>query len=252
MPMRPRSGRRLATRHRKSWSSSSRVGALNGMDLAALRIDARHHVLDGAVLAGRVHRLENDQHRPAVLRVEPLLQLGEPLDAVRQHRLGLVLVDVETAVSAGSKSASRKLSGLSMRKRLSDFVEFHAASSRRGRLSKRSAQRRLVEKRSTKRGIIGSRSARQAHDHGRRRVRAASRAPDARGCARAARGGLPRLHRASSARSSRPASDAVPAGIGLESPASSPVSSAPRAARWRRDRPCRRRRRRDRACRPGK
>src|SRR5262249_20575537 len=31
---------------------------LEGMDLAALRIDARHHVLDRAVLAGRIHRLK--------------------------------------------------------------------------------------------------------------------------------------------------------------------------------------------------
>ena len=30
-------------------------------DLAALRIDARHHVLDGAIFAGRIHRLEDQQ-----------------------------------------------------------------------------------------------------------------------------------------------------------------------------------------------
>ena len=53
-------GRRLERRH-----------------LAALRIHARHHVLDRAVLAGGVHRLEDEQHGPAILRVEPVLQLRE-------------------------------------------------------------------------------------------------------------------------------------------------------------------------------
>src|SRR5260370_28536847 len=35
-------------------------------NLAALWVDARHHVLDDAVLAGRIHRLENQQQRIAV------------------------------------------------------------------------------------------------------------------------------------------------------------------------------------------
>ena len=54
-------------------------------------------MLDRAVLAGRVHRLEHGQHRPAVLRVELLLQRGQPLDAVGEHRLGVGLLDVEPA-----------------------------------------------------------------------------------------------------------------------------------------------------------
>ena len=61
---------------------------LERVDLAALRIDAAHDVLDGAVLAGGVHRLEDQQHRPAVLRVEPLLELGHPLAALLQHLVG--------------------------------------------------------------------------------------------------------------------------------------------------------------------
>src|SRR5205085_11815168 len=35
---------------------------LERVHLATLWIDARHHVLDRAVLAGRIHRLEYDQH----------------------------------------------------------------------------------------------------------------------------------------------------------------------------------------------
>ena len=54
---------------------------LEGKDLAALRIDAGHDVLDRAVLARGVHGLEDEQHGPAVLRVEHVLQLGQSLDA---------------------------------------------------------------------------------------------------------------------------------------------------------------------------
>src|SRR3954453_15326841 len=39
---------------------------LEADDLHALRVDARHHMADRAVLAGGVHRLEDDEQRPAV------------------------------------------------------------------------------------------------------------------------------------------------------------------------------------------
>jgi hypothetical protein len=54
---------------------------LERSDLAALRIDARHNVLDGAVLAGGVHGLKDEQHGPAILRIERVLQLGERCNA---------------------------------------------------------------------------------------------------------------------------------------------------------------------------
>ena len=38
------------------------AGMLEAEYLAALRIDAGHHVLDGAILSGRIHRLKNQQH----------------------------------------------------------------------------------------------------------------------------------------------------------------------------------------------
>ena len=50
-------------------------------DLAALRIDPGHDVPDGAVLAGRVHRLKDQQHRIAVGRVVQALQLAQLLNA---------------------------------------------------------------------------------------------------------------------------------------------------------------------------
>ncbi len=65
---------------------------LERVDLAALRIHSRHHVLDRAVLAGGVDGLEHEQQRPAILRVEAILQLGDRVDAVleRLERTGLV------------------------------------------------------------------------------------------------------------------------------------------------------------------
>ena len=65
------------------------------MHIAALRIYALHDVLDHAVFPGRIHRLEDQQHGPAVLRVEPLLQLGQALDPFLQQILGLVFFDIE-------------------------------------------------------------------------------------------------------------------------------------------------------------
>ena len=49
-------------------------------------------MLDRAVLAGRIHGLEDQQQGPAVLRVQPVLKLGEDLDALLQRFLGFGLV----------------------------------------------------------------------------------------------------------------------------------------------------------------
>src|SRR5688572_21079856 len=61
---------------------------LERVHVATLRVDAGHHVLDRAVLAGGVHRLEDQQHRPAILRVEPFLQAGHSLAALLEHLVG--------------------------------------------------------------------------------------------------------------------------------------------------------------------
>src|ERR1019366_3857455 len=47
---------------------------LEAEHLATLRIDARHDVANDAVLTGRVHRLENQQHRMTGCGVNPLVQ----------------------------------------------------------------------------------------------------------------------------------------------------------------------------------
>ena len=72
------------------------AGRLEGMHLAALRIDAGHHVLDDAVLAGGVHALQHDEHGPPPVRVEPLLHFLEPADAAGENLLHLIDFGGET------------------------------------------------------------------------------------------------------------------------------------------------------------
>jgi len=67
------------------------AGVLEAEHLAALGIDPRHHVPDGAVLPCRVHRLKDQQHSVAVTGVEELLLVAQPLDVVIQQRLVLIL-----------------------------------------------------------------------------------------------------------------------------------------------------------------
>ena len=100
------------------------------MHLAALRIDARHDVLDRAVLAGRVHGLKDQQHRPAVLRVEPLLQLGQALDPLRQQVLGLVLFDIEVIGVAGIPVLEAEVVRIAHAIEFGKFREAHAMSLR--------------------------------------------------------------------------------------------------------------------------
>src|SRR5713226_2610428 len=61
------------------------------MDLAALRVDARKDRLDGTVLAGRIHALQDQQHRPAVLRIKFFLKILQAFQVGFEDLLGLVL-----------------------------------------------------------------------------------------------------------------------------------------------------------------
>ncbi len=62
-------------------------GRFEGKDLASLGIDSGHDVLDGAIFAGRIHGLKNQQQRPLVLGVEFFLQLGQLLGSLTQQLL---------------------------------------------------------------------------------------------------------------------------------------------------------------------
>src|SRR4029434_909734 len=65
---------------------------LERKNLAALRVDAGHDVLDRAVLTRRVHCLKYEQHRPTVLRIKHVLKLGQEIDAHSERFLGARLV----------------------------------------------------------------------------------------------------------------------------------------------------------------
>ena len=110
-----------------------RARRLEGMHLAALRVDARHHVLDRAVLAGRVHRLEDGEHRQTVLRVELLLQRGQPLDPVGEQRLGVRLLDVEPAGVGRIEIREAEFLRLVDAEALDDLGELHGAALSGGR-----------------------------------------------------------------------------------------------------------------------
>ena len=58
----------------------------------ALGVHAAHHVPDRAVLAGRVERLQHDEHAVGVLGGQALLVLGEQLDAQVEQLLAVVLL----------------------------------------------------------------------------------------------------------------------------------------------------------------
>jgi len=65
-------------------------GLFEGTDFYRLGVDTAHHVLDGAVLAGRVESLQDEEHAVRVLRGEPVLILGEEIHAVSQQVGGLL------------------------------------------------------------------------------------------------------------------------------------------------------------------
>ena len=50
--------------------------SLEGADLDGLRVDSAHDVFDGAVLAGGVEALQNDQEGVRLLRMQAILVLG--------------------------------------------------------------------------------------------------------------------------------------------------------------------------------
>ena len=67
-------------------SRLERRGHLERRHIAALRIDPRKDVPDRAVLARRIHPLQHNQHSLLLPRVEDLLQLGQALAMLHQHR----------------------------------------------------------------------------------------------------------------------------------------------------------------------
>src|SRR4029077_3402931 len=88
-----------------------RAWSLEGMNIATLRIHAGHNVLYYAVLAGGIHRLKDQQQRPAVLRIQLLLQIAEQTGAVVDDFLAPLLILHAVGV-ASIKMFQAKLSTL--------------------------------------------------------------------------------------------------------------------------------------------
>ncbi len=82
---------------------------LERMDLAALRIDAVEDRLDGAVLAGRIHALKDQEQRPAILRVKLFLKVPQPFLVGFQNFFSLILA--ETALLIGLIRLEMKCAG---------------------------------------------------------------------------------------------------------------------------------------------
>src|SRR5258707_13479169 len=68
------------------------------MDLAALRVGAVEYRLDGTVLAGRIHALQDQQHRPAVLRVKLFLKIAQAFPVGIEDLFRLILVEAALLV----------------------------------------------------------------------------------------------------------------------------------------------------------
>src|SRR2546429_2432939 len=69
-----------------------RARGFERVNVAALRVDAGHDVLDGAVFAGGVHGLKDEQKSPTILRVKHFLEVAEAGDAVFEQALRGALV----------------------------------------------------------------------------------------------------------------------------------------------------------------
>src|ERR1700691_5317394 len=80
-------GQRLRRPPQKVGRELLRARLLEAMNVAALRIYSRHNVFNGAVLTRSVHPLEDNKYAPSPVRIEPLLQLLQPGNAVREHIL---------------------------------------------------------------------------------------------------------------------------------------------------------------------
>src|SRR5262245_28201830 len=108
-------------------------GRLKRSHLATLRVYARHYMSDRAILSSGVHRLKNEQHSPAVLGIEHVLQSGESLHSdvqslfstrlVRRFQVaGVVGIDIFQTKPLAIGDAVRESQFASL---LNNFVEFH-------------------------------------------------------------------------------------------------------------------------------
>src|SRR5216684_2583415 len=101
------------------------------MNLAALRIHARHNVLDDAVLAGRIHRLNDQQHGPSILCVELILQVRHFLDTALEI-FGGMLIRFERSGVVGREMLEAKSTAIGHTIRLDNLGVYHEQQSSAG------------------------------------------------------------------------------------------------------------------------
>ena len=130
---------------------------LERMDVAALRIEARRHVLDDAILAGGIHRLKNNQHGPLVLGIEPFLQAGEPRAPSASIALASSLSTVKPAALGGIAVRQAEFVWLVDAEAFGDGVELHASHATLA--AHVIAGEALRQERRHESGIAGSKSA---------------------------------------------------------------------------------------------
>jgi hypothetical protein len=104
-----------------------RARLLERGDLAALRVDALENPLDRAVLARGIHALQHHQHRPAVLREQFLLEIGQPPAVGVEDLFALRLV--EAALCVGLVRPQMEFAGTVYAERRDEPVEFGAQGS---------------------------------------------------------------------------------------------------------------------------
>src|ERR1700761_2733979 len=67
------------------------AGSLEAENLATLRVDTGHDMLDGAIFAAGVHRLKNDQCGVLAFGVKPALKIGQPFLVTLQFLIEFLL-----------------------------------------------------------------------------------------------------------------------------------------------------------------
>lgn len=84
------------------------AGLLKGIDPHPLGVDPRHHMLDGGILARRVHGLQHDDQALPAAGVQPFLQPGDLLHVFLRALHQLVLHGPHLAVRAGGRLTERQ------------------------------------------------------------------------------------------------------------------------------------------------
>src|SRR5690242_2678547 len=71
-----------------------------GYDVATLRVDRGHHMLDRAVFSAGIHALQHDEQSVAAIGVEPILQAAQLQDQLLRLFFGGLLVSIVLLIVA--------------------------------------------------------------------------------------------------------------------------------------------------------